>query len=394
MESLFPILFWVNVIALFFLVICFKCDSHAKEKQVAKLHIISRLCQAFYYFAASGRGILPDFLSVNIAVTAIFAGFYFESRGILQILKVNSKFSDRFLSAVCVAFIIGFNVIELAVPLGGIRITMTSLGVFSLLLLPTVRMLLSRDAGPYVKPSAVFYVLFLIGLLARALYGLRHHEMGILTTNLLQSLTFLSLLLQVIIALPSYAMIIKGRSDEALLLMATTDRLTGATNRHAFQDAAEMVYKNSMHRGVPVSLLFLDVDHFKQINDKYGHAFGDTVLTRMAALIDKCLRGSDLSCRYGGEEFLILLPNSSAESAELVAKRIIGEVRRARFDRHPEFSFTVSIGVFSGVPLSGQAMDDAVRLADNAMYYAKKTGRDRAAVRSEDGSQTRIFAEP
>ena len=127
-------------------------------------------------------------------------------------------------------------------------------------------------------------------------------------------------------------------------------------------------------------MLFLDIDHFKRVNDAFGHAFGDTVLARLAALIDKCLRGNDLSCRYGGEEFVILLPNSNSEVAQKVADRIMGEVRRARFEEYPDFSFTVSIGIFSSVPLSDKWMDDVVRAADEAMYEAKRSGRDRVVV--------------
>ncbi|MDR1706029.1 MAG: GGDEF domain-containing protein [Clostridiales bacterium] len=380
MNSLFPTLFWVNIIALLFLFICHSRDDLAKEKRLSKLFIVARICHAVYYFVASGRGILPSILSVNFGNTMLFIGFYFEGKGILKLLRVNSKFTDRFLRSVMIGSIIIFNAVEFAVPLGGIRITMASLGVFLIMALPVFRMFLSRDAGPYVKPSAIFCAVFLIGLLVRAWYGLHNQTMGILTTNIIQSITFLSLLLQVMIALPSYTMIVKNRADAALLLMATTDRLTGATNRHAFLDAAAMVFKNSRRHGVSVSALFLDIDHFKQINDTYGHAFGDAVLARMAALIDKCLRGSDLSCRYGGEEFLMLLPNSDNAAAELVANRITDEVRKARFDEQPDFSFTVSIGVSSGVPASDQAMDAAFKSADEAMYEAKRAGRDRVVI--------------
>jgi diguanylate cyclase (GGDEF)-like protein len=177
-------------------------------------------------------------------------------------------------------------------------------------------------------------------------------------------------------------MILKSHTDEALMLMATTDRLTGATNRHAFLDAAIAVYKNCFHLKCPVSLLFMDIDHFKQINDEFGHGFGDTVLTRFAALIDKCLRDSDLSCRYGGEEFVVLLANADTLAAKKVADRIMNEVRLSRFDEKPDFTFSVSIGVSWGVPISDSGFQEAIRVADEAMYRAKRSGRDRVVITS------------
>jgi diguanylate cyclase (GGDEF)-like protein len=380
MDSLFPALFWGNVIAFMYLTVWHGKKAGMKEKYLSNLLILARFCHAFYYFVASGRGILPDLISVNMGNTLLFAGFYFEGRAILRVVKEDSKATDAALRAILAAAVIAFNAVELFAPMGGIRITMASAGVFALMFMPVLFMLISRHSGRYTRPSGVFYAFFMLGLIARAWYGVQDQTMDILTTNIIQSLTFLALLLQIIIALPSYTMIIKGYADEALILMATTDRLTGATNRHAFMDAAAIIFRNAVRAGQPISVLFLDVDNFKQINDTYGHAFGDAVLARLAALIDKSLRESDLSCRYGGEEFMILLPRADSAAAETVAKRIVDEVRGARFEEQPEFSFTVSIGISSRVPLSEQEMDDAFRSADKAMYRVKQAGRDGYAV--------------
>lgn len=382
MDSLFPILFWGNVISFLFLLICLCRKNFWEEKRLLQYLIFSRLSHSFYYFVASGRDILPDLISVSLGGVMLFIGFYFEAQAILRVVKENTKFTDWLLRSILTGAIVLFNAAELAAPLGGIRITTASLGVFAIMTLPVARMLLSRDASIYTRPSAAFYVIFLLCLLARAWYGLQHQSMGLLTNNILQSVTFLSLLLQLIVALPSYTLIIKDYADKALLLMATTDRLTGATNRHAFLDAAAVVYRNSSLCRIAVAVLFMDIDRFKQVNDTFGHAFGDVVLARFAALIDKCLRGGDLSCRYGGEEFVVLLPNTDRAAAERVAGRIMNEVRRARFDEQPDFSFTVSIGVFSGIPSPCLGMNAAIRIADEAMYQAKHSGRDQVVVRT------------
>lgn len=170
------------------------------------------------------------------------------------------------------------------------------------------------------------------------------------------------------------------RRGDALVHMATTDKLTGASNRHSFFDMANTVYETSLRHGTAISLLFIDIDHFKQINDLYGHGFGDAVLTRLSEVIRGCLQSSDVNCRYGGEEFVTLLANADDDAAQLVAHRIMKQVREIRFEEYPDFRLTVSIGVSSIVPSVPRGLDLLLRSADNAMYRAKQMGRDRVVV--------------
>jgi diguanylate cyclase (GGDEF)-like protein len=167
-----------------------------------------------------------------------------------------------------------------------------------------------------------------------------------------------------------------GRVNDLLMLMATTDKLTGAPNRYDFFNKASVVYDHSMQMRSPLSILFIDVDHFKQVNDIFGHLFGDGVLVRLWEIIHKCLRDNDLCCRYGGEEFVVLLLRSDCNTAQFVAQRIMREVRQAHFQESPDFHFSVSIGISSGTPSPPHNLDDYIKTADNAMYLAKSAGRD------------------
>lgn len=179
------------------------------------------------------------------------------------------------------------------------------------------------------------------------------------------------------------------RRGDALVRMATTDKLTSASNRHAFFELADTIYQNSRQFGTPISLLFIDIDHFKQINDRYGHGFGDVVLKRLSETLRGCLRTSDVNCRYGGEEFVLLLANADGDMAQRVAQRIMDQVRAIRFAEYPDFRFTVSIGVSSMVPADPPGIDRLIRNADKAMYCAKQSGRDRIAVgQPEQGEDT------
>ena len=384
-NALFPTVFWGNVISLVFLVIFRGTNKFQSAPNLPLYLIFARICHAFYYFVASGRDILPDWLSVNMGNTLMLAGYFFEAHAILRLVKENTKHVDRLLRAMIIVSVVVFNAVESFLPFGGIRITTASIGIVAIMALPVARMLLSRDSGALTKSTAILYSVFLILLLGRAVYGLQNPNAGILATHILHSVTFLSQLLQLIIALPAYSLILKGYADEALLLMATTDRVTGATNRHAFIDAASAVYKNCRRYRIPFAILFVDIDSFKKMNDRYGHQFGDSVLARVAALIDKCLRESDLSCRYGGDEFVVLLSRSDGQTAELVARRILDEVQKTRFEEHPELMVTISIGVAYGAPLLEKGLKEAIHLADDAMYRAKRAGRGRIVSGEAEG---------
>ena len=168
--------------------------------------------------------------------------------------------------------------------------------------------------------------------------------------------------------------------NEALFQMASTDKLTGVANRHGFFDLADAAYQRSSRLHSPLALLFIDADHFKAVNDTWGHSFGDQVLLHLCEVISSCLRGSDLCCRYGGEEFLVLL-HSDHTAACTVAERIMEQVRSLRFPDCPDFQLTVSIGIAAGIPSPEQRLEDFINGADCAMYQAKKSGRDRAVLR-------------
>lgn len=170
------------------------------------------------------------------------------------------------------------------------------------------------------------------------------------------------------------------RSNEALVHMASTDKLTGASNRHAFFKRGKALHEHSKNLNIPISVLFIDIDHFKQINDIYGHTFGDEVLERISNAIMRCLRGSDINCRYGGEEFVVLLAHADTDAAHLVAHRIINVVHSMRFREHPDLRLSVSIGLSCMQADAPRSLENLIRCADKAMYQAKQNGRNRVAM--------------
>ena len=168
--------------------------------------------------------------------------------------------------------------------------------------------------------------------------------------------------------------------QERLKHLAVTDELTELKNRRYIMEQLEREYQRAVRTGTPLSLVLIDIDHFKKVNDTFGHAFGDVVLKAMAHEMQASLRPYDLLGRIGGEEFLIASPGSTLEEAVALAERIREKIRgKTIANKDHSISVTVSAGVTS---LNGQdrKSDALLARADDALYQAKQKGRDRVVT--------------
>ena len=158
--------------------------------------------------------------------------------------------------------------------------------------------------------------------------------------------------------------------------LSAVDVQTGCLTKHHGMNLIAAELRRAQRSEQPVSLLFIDLDHFKQLNDRYGHLFGDSVLSAVGTAMKEALRGSDLRCRYGGEEFVVLLPDTPLDGAKRVAESMRRHLARRAIER-PEGSIfvTASIGVSAATPgeLDAKAL---LARADAAMYRAKRDGRN------------------
>lgn len=169
---------------------------------------------------------------------------------------------------------------------------------------------------------------------------------------------------------------------------ALHDYLTGADNRAHFEAQFETFWKLAVRRNQPITLAVLDVDYFKSINDLYGHAAGDQVLKELANLIRGLARSSDIVARYGGDEFIVLLPQTGVEAGRALAQRICEAVSRKNFEiAGQSVKFTVSVGVASSRPQAGrETADDLFKRADQALYESKRRGRNCVSTASAGGT--------
>jgi len=161
-----------------------------------------------------------------------------------------------------------------------------------------------------------------------------------------------------------------------LEVMASTDSLTGLPNRQAIMNKAEKEFASARHYHRPLSIVMIDVDHFKMINDKYGHAAGDLVLREVSTICQDVLRGSDVIGRIGGEEFVLLLPGAVKTVAEQVAERMRVRLASTKIHVHEqEFHITASFGVAT-LNEDDDTLQNMLDRADEAMYNAKNGGRN------------------
>lgn len=178
------------------------------------------------------------------------------------------------------------------------------------------------------------------------------------------------------------------RLQQELQLMASTDPLTGLLNRRRFLEQAETEFLRSQRYQHELAVLMLDIDHFKAINDTHGHFVGDQVLIALSRAAENLLRDIDLMGRWGGEEFVFLMPETPLAGAAILAERLREELARLAVDSTARtVRFTVSAGVAARSECDA-GMTDIMQRADSALYAAKHNGRNRIQVLAAEGSCT------
>jgi diguanylate cyclase (GGDEF)-like protein/PAS domain S-box-containing protein len=175
--------------------------------------------------------------------------------------------------------------------------------------------------------------------------------------------------------------------EEKLLTMALTDGLTELANRRAFDEALDREWKRTLREGSQISLMLLDLDHFKEFNDRYGHQVGDDCLRAVARAVCGAVRTTDFAARYGGEEIAVILPATNTAGAVEVAKKVRSSVEDLQIthEGNPASGrwVTVSVGVATALSRHGGTMrmpESLLLAADNALYKAKREGRNRVAT--------------
>lgn len=172
-----------------------------------------------------------------------------------------------------------------------------------------------------------------------------------------------------------------ARSDES----ARTDSLTGLSNRRGLDEQMKAAQMRVMEAGAPLSIMLVDIDHFKRFNDTHGHQIGDQVLRLVAGAFKEQLREDDFPARYGGEEMIAVLENTKLETARAIAERVRNKISERKMTKRSTGEELGKLSVSIGVAefRLGESIGDLVERADRALYQAKRTGRDRTVAETE-----------
>ncbi len=306
---------------------------------------------------------------------------------------------DQFLLMSIVRLLFSMGLLMLyAVPETGVRLFQARRRLVVLMLLPTLFHLLTqsilKDAASNELLLCYSFLPFLI-IVMHCIFPLALTEgvgLAVLTITLLslgelyqgalfsvRGLIDLWLML-LIMGVAIWAQLSQLHMQLRLFNEATTDPLTGLLNRRTLMKQLNHVQQQSLRTGRPMSLMMLDLDHFKQINDRFGHQGGDRVLELFAQILQQQVRSSDYVSRFGGEEFLVLLTDARQQDALQLAERILNGCRTSKvaLEDCREIRFGVSIGV---AQLDGTtSVEDCLSQADAALYQAKTQGRDRVVL--------------
>ncbi|MCG7490802.1 GGDEF domain-containing protein [Vibrio sp. Of14-4] len=229
-----------------------------------------------------------------------------------------------------------------------------------------------------ISPSTV---LLSVGLAIQSSYNLFRFGWSLfegviddfMRAGTVHQLAFVSTLLMIILIFFSVTWMLTGRLVATLHDTAIKDELTQLYNRRALEELIPTEVARALRHGQPLSIVLLDIDHFKQVNDTYGHQIGDKVLRTTGRILKLHTRRDDLSFRYGGEEFMVLLPNTDIEKALIVAEKLREEIEHSRMLPSKKDRCTASFGV---TQLRDEEWQSAVERADVALYNAKENGRN------------------
>ena len=346
----------------------------------------SYLVNAASFGLLSSRGAIPDVLSIDIANTAVLIAYAFMLAGMRSFGGRDTP-PTVFLIAPLL-WLIALRVPAFASDIN-YRIILVSACQAAFMMLAAYELWRGRAELLLSRwPAIVVILIHTAGLLLRVPFVLTaplSSEADFFRGSAFATMAFASVLYTITIAFLLLSLI-KERGEYRQKMAALVDSLTGLANRRAFMSDADAMIEARSSRSEPLAVLLADLDHFKKINDAFGHAVGDQVLKMFAAALRGSIGANDLVGRIGGEEFAILLPVSSEAAAIQLAERarLAFAQAAAEIDGHP-VAATVSIGVAAS-RIGVHDLAGLLGQADRALYQAKKSGRNRVAAFADDGA--------
>ncbi len=367
-----PTMFLMIIAACGTLTISVGWVTRSKDEKELLLWTVGLALQTITFSLFFLRGQTPEFISVLLGNTALSASLSFFCASIGQFKQLRLPRILLWGPPLVLSLIFSFLMNNI-----GARIIVSCL-LFSTQCFFALFTLLNRQSkvigsGQYLLAGGLAITICVLAMRILSVVFAPGDIISMLHQTPIQVLTFMATFITLILMSNGIVLMIKERADERIRLMAMKDRLTGIWNRIRLEEAAQQEIARLERYGHPVSLIMMDLDHFKQINDQFGHGMGDQVLKEFCAIVQRCIRSTDILGRWGGEEFVLILPNSGYTSAGLLAERIRSEIEIHVFPN--TLRITASLGM--AVCQSTDTWNSWLERADQALYRAKSTGRNR-----------------
>jgi diguanylate cyclase (GGDEF)-like protein len=331
--------------------------------------------QAFGFLLLSGRGVVPDAVSIPVANGLLALTWSLQFAAIIEFRR--RSVPHWLLWAPAIGAVIFFLILTGA-PQARMVASGLLYGAANLLIAGAVLRGRPRHFFRARWLLAVCYVVAALTLIVRgvAAWALPETFASAFAPGPYNGLLHLGSFALIVAGSFAFLLMHKERADEETSRLATTDPLTGVFNRRTFIELAEQELARARRAGTTLSLMMLDLDHFKKVNDTYGHLTGDEVLVSFTRLVKDCVRRGDLVVRYGGEEFCVLLPGTALPAAAALAERIRATAAATDLTAKP-FRITVSIGLTAYAGDVETTVGELLARADEALYRAKEEGRNR-----------------
>lgn len=390
MELHIPTMFAMLIIGCITLAVSILAASEQHAQDGLREWGLSLCVLALGYILLALRNIIPDFLSIvcsNTLFSASFAIFYYAAHKFLGTCPRHYWLLYGPPLLICIGMLLFLDSISTRV------VIFNTIFIFQGLLVQKI--LLSKKFNfPVNGRNLIILGIFFTNIALVWKFYVAIAEPDRIKTIFLSSPSQIALniisFVSLIMVSNGFALMTKERSDAALRKAALLDKMTGCWNRVRIEEILQQEMARMHRYGHPAALLMMDLDEFKKVNDRFGHLAGDEVLREFGRLLRTDLRATDVPGRWGGEEFIVVLPSSTYFDAVTVAEHI-----RKLFEKIT-FSFCAAVTVSIGVAAcrSTDSMDEWIKRADTALYKAKLNGRNQVRVEDLDGSISNFICSP
>lgn len=373
-----PTLLLVNVLVMATLAACLGLVAQRERRDGLLLWAGSLAAHSAAYLLFSLRGMASDWLSILLANVLLAASFALMLEGLAQFQQapLRRRYAWAPVGLALVIFVLFLPDARMRTLLGSLLIL---LQLTQLAMQLRLRWAVTPGRGKHFVQMAFLVFAAMMAVRALALLLGWMQITSITDSSAAQAATFL--LATVTMMLANFGMVVmtKEQADERNRVLAMEDELTSLHNRRYIQQTLAQHVAQARRMQRALSVLMLDIDHFKRVNDNHGHLSGDRVLKDLAQCVRERLRAQDIAGRWGGEEFIVILPDTDAAGAQVLAEKLRVAVERMRFsalDGQP-IPLTVSVGLHQLSAAYEDDRDDMVGAADRALYRAKEKGRNR-----------------